>query len=535
MPASAPRDHQRASPAHPDPQLDRLVQVATVRPVPPLQIRYRPRDTASDTVADMLAVVYLRQSLDRTGDGHAVERQEQDARALADARGWTVAEVVTDNDTSAAGKARRPGFERLVSLVQDRAVEVVVAWDLTRLTRNARDTLRLVEAGQAAGLTVALVRGSDIDLATPAGRLTADVLSAVAHHEIAQKSDRQKRAARQAAEQGRRLGGPRAFGYEPDGITLRPVEAQALRRAYEAVLAGVPLGVVARALNDAGLGTPQRRRKAGHEGEPGVWRASTIRPTLLNPRNAGLRALWRRPETGRGRWEIIGPAQWSAIVPEETWRATRDYLADPGRRSNHGDVIVGLLTGIAYCGWQGCTSTVHRGGTSPKLGGYPTYRCRDSGRHVTRKAEPIDAWVTDVVVERLARPDAAELVVDHTRPDVEELRSRASSLRVRRRSLARLLSDGTLSEDDVRDQAADLDRQIAAVEAELTDAGRADVLGELVGAPDVRAVWEGLTLARRRAVVDAMMTVTLLPLGKVGRKPFDPTTVSIEPKRERRT
>ena len=483
----------------------------------------------------MTAVVYVRQSLDRTGDGHAVERQEQDARQLADQRGWTVTEVIRDNDVSAAGKVRRPGFERLVSLIGKGDVTTVIAWDLTRLTRNARDTLRLVEAGATAGVKLVLVRGSDIDLATPAGRLTADVLAAVAHHEIAQKSDRQKRAVRQAAEQGRRAGGRRPFGYDPDGMTIREHEAAGLRQAYDAVLAGVPLAAVARALNDAGLGTPQVRRKAGHEGEPGRWAASTLRQTMLNPRYAGIRAVWKVPERGRGRWDVVGPALWPGILGEETWRAARDYLTDPGRISNHGEYgIVGLLTGIARCGVAGCTSTVHRGGTGAALA-YATYRCRDSGRHLARKCEPIDRYVTDVVVERLSRPDAVELLIDHTRPDVEQLRGRARTLRTRRRSLARLVADGTLDEDEVRDQAADLDRQIAVVEEELTDAGRADVLRDLVAAADVRAAWEDYTRDRQRAVIDAMMTVTLMPVGRVGRKPFDPATVRIESKREGRT
>ncbi len=47
------------------------------------------------------AVLYLRQSLDPSGAGAAVERQRIDCRALATGQGWTVIDEYVDNDTSA--------------------------------------------------------------------------------------------------------------------------------------------------------------------------------------------------------------------------------------------------------------------------------------------------------------------------------------------------------------------------------------------------------------------------------------------------
>ncbi|HEY1635197.1 MAG TPA: recombinase family protein [Acidimicrobiales bacterium] len=47
------------------------------------------------------AVVYARISKDDNGDGLGVARQEKDGRALCKRRGWSVAEVIVDNDLSA--------------------------------------------------------------------------------------------------------------------------------------------------------------------------------------------------------------------------------------------------------------------------------------------------------------------------------------------------------------------------------------------------------------------------------------------------
>ena len=35
----------------------------------------------------------------------------------------------------------------------------MICWNMDRITRNRRDTLRLLEVGQQAGATIALVRG----------------------------------------------------------------------------------------------------------------------------------------------------------------------------------------------------------------------------------------------------------------------------------------------------------------------------------------------------------------------------------------
>lgn len=52
------------------------------------------------------------------------------------------------------------------------------------------------------------------------------------------------------------------------------------------------------------------------------------------------------------------------------------------------------------------------------------------------------------------------------------------------------------------------------MEAEQTNAGRVDVLGPLIKAADVRAVWEAMDTDRQRVVIDTLMTVVLLPPGR---------------------
>ena len=467
------------------------------------------------------ALVYARQSADRTGDELAVGRQTEDCTALARNRGLRVVEVIQDNDTSASGKVARPGFDKLLKLIESGRARIVIAWDLTRLTRNARDTLRLLEVGEKYGVTIALVRGSDMDLSTPAGRLTASVLASVARHEIEQKSDRQKRAAQQSAAAGLPTGGRRPFGYEQGGMILREDEASALRQAYEDCLLGISLGQIAKKLNDAGLPTPQLTR----EGEASWWTSQTIGPVLLNPRYAGLRARSIRPKQGRPYWEHLGvAAAWPAVVSEETWRAVRDALTDPARRTPGG--AVALLTGAGLCGVCGIDTgaTVHQGRNNKHQ---RTYRCSVTLAHIARRADPVDQYIGDVVVERLSRPDATDLLQVDDRPDVAGLREEAVALRERLHQVAtEFAEDDTFTPTQLRVMTTRLRERLGAVEAQLVDAGRVDVLGPLIGAADVAAAWEGLGTDRQRAVVNTLMTVVLHQVGR-GTRTFRPETVQV--------
>jgi site-specific DNA recombinase len=486
--------------------------------------------------------------MDRTGEELSVERQRTDQRKLIRDRRLRLAEEVTDNDVSANGRRKRPGFERVLDLVRDGKADVIVATDMSRLTRGkAQDEARLLELGLDTGLKLWFVRAPDLDLSTAAGRLTASILIAAARHEIEQKSERQRRAAIQAAEQGRRIGGRRPFGYDAAGMTPDDQEADAIRWAFDALLAGAGLGAIAREWNRRGLLTPQHGYAHGCDGacpnqirprdcplgtvdQPSTWSAQTVRPLLLNPRYAGLRShvteavRKANPDPRVARIAgIVGPAVWPAIVTEATWRAAVATLTAPGRTKPPRSGTA-LLTGEALCGV--CSAPVHGGAAPSRDGkpGYRTYRCTASLGHVGRAAEPVEWWISELIIERLSRPDAAGLLAGPDRPDAEETNRELTVLRSNRRNVLSLVTDGTFTAAEARAETAALDAKIRDAEAKLADSARVDVLGPLVkaaaGQPaharkaKVRAAWDGYSVDRRRTVIALLMTVRLLPPGR---------------------
>ncbi|WP_342372449.1 recombinase family protein [Propioniciclava soli] len=281
-----------------------------------------PRSPQSPNEPSHVAI-YARISLDRDDTGLGVARQEEECRAYAEARGWTVGTVYIDNDVSATSGKRRPAFEQLL---EDRPAHVVV-WNLDRLARVSRDLERVLDAG----LTVWAIQAGQLDLSTPAGKAVARTVTAWATYEGDIRSERQRAAYRQRAKQGGRGWVNRPFGYELDG-TLREAEATLLRQAFADVLQGATTASIARTWNEAGF--------VGYFGKP--FTPHTVKQTMKNARNAGLKVY---------EGEVVARGDWVAVVDEPTWRAVVDTLTDPkrGRNANGGNKVTTMLSGIATC------------------------------------------------------------------------------------------------------------------------------------------------------------------------------------------
>lgn len=468
------------------------------------------------------AGLYLRISKDMTGEGLAVERQRADGLRLIEQRGWTLHEEYVDNDVSAAGRKKRPGFEKLLHDVEAGAVTVIVSLALDRLTRNRRDQLRLIETCQQHSILVALVRGSDVDMTTAVGRAMADMMSVWARMEIEQKSERHISQIAQAARAGKMVGGRRAFGYTTDGMTVHPVEAPIVRDLYDQWLDGVDLSSLARALNAAGHLTPRGNR----------WNRGSVREVLANPRNAGLRGMRdvvnRRTGT-RSKWHrIIGPAVWPAIVPEDTWRAAMARIQDPARDGNHRGIYPSrhLLPKIAHCGVCGDLLVAGR------RDGKRTICCATG--HLARNAQWIEDHVEQAVIERFTTPQGRHLLAgpqSDDKLDVRIARSRAVDLRAKLDGLAADYVDGVLDRDQVRVGGERARAELAELEARMASAGRRDLTARLLAVDDVEEEWDQrMTIGMRRELIRQIMRITVLRglPGRPGGQRFDPATVLVE-------
>jgi site-specific DNA recombinase len=464
------------------------------------------------------AALYMRISRDRVGAGLGVDRQRVDCTELADRLGWIVVAEHTDNDLSAYSGKPRPGYQALLADIRSERVDAVIAWHTDRLHRSPTELETYISVCEERGVPTHCVKAGVLDLTTPSGRLVARQLGAVARYEVEHLIERQTRAKLQAAKAGKYRGGRRAFGYLADGMTINEAEAEVIREAAARVLAGEPLRAIAADLNHRG--------STGTFG--GAWSGAAVRDVLVKPRTAGL---------VEHHGEILGDALWPAVLPRATWDAVRAVLTAPGRSHGKSAARRWLGSGLYLCGLPGCGLPVRITATRSHLQRgtrqlYNAYRCGGDAVHVSRVAEKVDALVTDTVLGRLCRPDAASLLRPRApQIDIEALHTEANATRARLDELAVLWARKQLSTSQFSAASKELNTSLEGVEQRIAAATVPSPLDGLLGANDIAAIWAELALARQRAVVDTLVTVTILP-GKRGRKPggiyFDPDSIRID-------
>ncbi|MDQ1536774.1 MAG: site-specific recombinase, partial [Actinomycetota bacterium] len=186
--------------------------------------------------------VYARISQDRGGEGLGVQRQLIDCRAEAKRRGWDVAEEYVDDDISAYSGKLRPAYRQMLDHIRDGTRDGVIVWHLDRLHRRPIELEEFVQTCTKAGLTNVVTLHGDFNLGSGDGLLVARLLSAVAANESDSKRRRGRRKALEVAQAGKpHMGGPRAFGYRSDKVTVEPAEGTALLAVAERALAGESL------------------------------------------------------------------------------------------------------------------------------------------------------------------------------------------------------------------------------------------------------------------------------------------------------
>jgi len=452
------------------------------------------------------AALYLRVSLDATGERLAVDRQREDCLAIVAARGWEVVGEFVDNSISASdSRKQRPGYDALCRAYDEGGFDALLCWDVDRLTRQPRQLEDWIERAEHGDLKLVTANG-EADLSTDGGRLFVRMKAAVARSEVERKSARQIRAQRQRAELGKPASGVRPMGYAIDGEIVE-AEAAVVRDVFTRFLAGQSIKGIARGLETAGAAT-----RLG-----GRWTPSTLTSMLRNGRYAG-RSVYKGVDVGRGTW--------TPIVSDSEFAAVQARLDDPRRKTRRfGTARKYLGAGLYRCG--ACGQAVGSLASNRLANGEArfNYVCRDSCFH--RSGRPVDDYVLRQVRAVLAREDLRDLLVRPAdQAQMAQLTARRNDLQARiSRKNADYdadLIDGTRHRSAVDQAEAELDL-VGREEAKLLSATPDPILT----ADDPLAKFDAeKSVERRRAVIDFLVTVTLKPVPR-GSHHFNEASVDV--------
>lgn len=213
-----------------------------------------------NTVQPLRVVGYLRVSTDeQVRSGLGLDAQTSAIRSEAQRRGWDIVDLISDPGVSGTKRHdQRPGFRRVLDLLESRAVDAVVVAKLDRLGRRLEHQCQILGLAERNGWGL-IALDVDLDTTTAAGKLTANIMGAVNQHFRDVIAERTREALAEKKAQGVRLGRPRL------------VTTEIAARIQTQRISGATLQSVADRLNADGVTTPTGR----------AWTPATVRRVTL--------------------------------------------------------------------------------------------------------------------------------------------------------------------------------------------------------------------------------------------------------------
>ncbi|WP_228938910.1 recombinase family protein [Paraburkholderia saeva] len=133
--------------------------------------------------------------------------------------------VIEESISGSVAANERPGFAKLVDRLE--SGDVLVVTKLDRLGRNAMDVRATVEQLASGGVRVHCLALGGVDLTSAAGRMTMQVISAVAEFERDLLIERTQSGLRRAKAEGKVFGRPSALSIEQRDAVLARIASGA--------------------------------------------------------------------------------------------------------------------------------------------------------------------------------------------------------------------------------------------------------------------------------------------------------------------
>ena len=339
----------------------------------------------------LTAVDYSRYSSDRQNES-SIEAQQAAIDQWAAAHHVIIIERYVDRALS--GKTdNRPEFQRLLSDLRHRKVDLVLVHKTDRFARNRYDAAiysRVIKQRGARLVCVAQDFGEG-----PEAVILEALMQGMAEYYSLNLATEVIKGRKVAISKGKHAGGTYPFGYAPDGqggYQIVEIEAYYVQKLYQAVLDGTPpyTHIIAE-MHELGI-----KGRRGRYLTPG-----NVSAMLKLPIYAGIYEA--RAGDATSRIENHHPA----IVSKETYEEAVKIMEarqNVGRRPKNAY----LCTGLVRCG--SCGAVVY-GHTSRKGGKeYCTYICGKSCGMRSIRAPELDQAARDYVAS-LLRPEVREQLV----------------------------------------------------------------------------------------------------------------------------
>lgn len=315
---------------------------------------------------------YLRVSTEEQAEQNiSLPAQKSRLIQYCQSRDWIIHDFY--NDDGYTGKnLDRPAMKKMILDAKQKKFDMVLVIKLDRLSRRQQHVLYLIEDVFLPNEIGFSSVTESFDTTTPMGRAMLGIMAAFAQLERETIVERVTDAKKEAAQQGRFMGGipPYGYTYNPatKGVDIETEHAEIVAMIYEEYLtcqSGYQR--IADLLNERLIKAPQVK----------YWIKETIAKILSNPFYAG----YIRHQ------DNLYEGQHPAIIPKEKWHAAQDLLSDRSNAFTKPGEF--LLQGNIYCGECGArmrSKTVQQQYPkgSPPTRYYVCYSQDGSARHMIK-------------------------------------------------------------------------------------------------------------------------------------------------------
>jgi site-specific DNA recombinase len=427
--------------------------------------------------------LYCRVSTDEQArEGISLDEQKERLKMYCGAMGWTEEPRLFIEDGYSAKNLERPQLTKLLNEVQNGTISKILVTKLDRLSRKLLDLLTLIELFQ--GHKVAFISiGESFDTNTPSGRLTLQVLGAVAEFERERIRERVFENMMHAASQGKWLTRyPYGYRLQNKELVVHESEAAIVKDIFDLYIEkGFGYYKIAKYLNEEGI--PSRENKE--------WSLRSVKLILTNPVYKGT-LVWNRTDKSKeAKEQLKDEDEWitidnavPAIISTDLWekaqeKTTEKKIAPRAKTSPH------LLGGILRCGKCGASMAISWSGSPSNR--KRVYRCSAYKNKGTCKSQPypadeIELWFKQGMANLEHSLDRAFVLALQEIANVQKAQSLAQKLSIAKSRYKRKVeayTAGLIELKDLEEEKKRLEEHQSDVEKEALSVGEDVDLSEV--------------------------------------------------------
>ena len=298
----------------------------------------------------------------------SLDNQQYRIRAFVDLKNvqepnWgSIVEVYIDDGYSAKD-TRRPAFQRMMADIKKGKIDLILATDLSRLSRNIPDfcgILEVLKQNEASFLSIK----EQFDTSTPSGKMMVYNMINLAQFEREQTAERVALGCHARAMRGLLNGGQEVLGFskineKKNTYVVNEAEADTVRTIFKLFLESGSLSRTVKKLEEMAITPKLRSNRRNKIVDRGLWTTSTLRDLLKNYAYIGMREVNKKNKNsdsnflkGHERYQLV-KASWPGIVDKEIFKLVQKLLTEnrtlERRRLAGGERRVFLVSGVVRC------------------------------------------------------------------------------------------------------------------------------------------------------------------------------------------